>query len=1124
MACSTSVGLQWKYDVFLSFRGKDTRHNFTSHLYDALCRKQIKTFIDDDLQRGEQITPALLRTIEESRISVVIFSKNYASSPWCVDELVKILECKRKYGHIVLPVFYHVDPSDVDEQTGSFGNAFAELENNFKGKMDKVSRWKVELTSAANISGWDSQVTRSDSNLVREIVEYILKKLSYTSSSYSKGLIGIESRIKQIRTLLCMGLSDGTGNVEGIFLDLDIAKRRQIELSSTAFERIFNLRLLKIYTSEHGNNCKVLLPCGLESLSNELRYLHWDGYPLRSLPSNFIPEHLVELNLSSSKVEQLWKGDQDLVNLSEVNLSSCVHLTAIPDLSKAKNLKRLNLQFCTSLEVVPLSIQFLEKLVDLDLRGCTSLMSLPNNINSKYLKALNLSGCSNLKMYPEITEHVMYLNFSETAIKELPRSIGRLIRLVALNLRDCKQLGNLPGNICLLKSLVIVDLSGCSNVTKFPNIPENTRYLYLSGTAVEEIPSSIGRLWTISLLDLSNCERLKNLPSTIYKLAYLEKLNLSGCSSIAEFPNVSWNIKELYLDGTAIEEIPSSIECFSNLVELHLRNCTRFEILPGNICKLKSLQKLNLSGCSQFKRFPEISQTMESLRYLYLDRTGITNLPSPIRNLKGLSCLELGNCNYLEGKYLGNLQLLKEDVDLKYLRKLNLSGCGILEVPDSFCCLTSLEALDLSRNKFVSLPLKISKLSELQYLDLRYCVRLVSLPKLPPLLAKLDAHNCTSLTVVPRSSTIVDGNIFEFVFTNCFKLGGIAKTNIMAYSLLKIQRYVKRLYSEILSVAVGVSSFCFPGCILPSWFVCQNSAASVTIQLPSHCASSELLGFMLCTVVAFEPSYNDSGGFQIKCTYHFKNDRADFYGLHCYFASCYGSLHKRFIKSDHLFFGYDPCLNATKDYWYGKYSEVLVEFSVEDMDNNPLHCCHVSKCGVRLLYPQVENYCDFFLPCHEVSAATFVDFRQLLEQMMNADWGKTKRCREYKWDNEAEPSGSGFKSGAESSTNDLEDDGGDPKRRSGHVSFDVRVKNMAKPLPRYAVKSKYSPSMVAASAVYVALCTLHQKPNWSKTLKLYTGYSKEQLRDCIWLVEELHKMPYMERHAGGNSWKVFGSR
>jgi len=128
MAYSSTTAQQWKYDVFLGFRGKDTRDNFTSHLYDALCRKQIKTFIDNDLERGEEIEPPLLRTIEDSRISVVIFSKNYASSPWCVDELVKILECKRTCG-----------------QRGSFGNAFAKLERNYKWKMDKVSSWRADL-------------------------------------------------------------------------------------------------------------------------------------------------------------------------------------------------------------------------------------------------------------------------------------------------------------------------------------------------------------------------------------------------------------------------------------------------------------------------------------------------------------------------------------------------------------------------------------------------------------------------------------------------------------------------------------------------------------------------------------------------------------------------------------------------------------------------------------------------------------------------------------------------------------------------------------------------------------------------------------------------------------------
>lgn len=74
------------------------------------------------------ITSQLFRVIETSRISVVVLSENYASSPFCLDEVVKIIECKDSKEQIVLPVFYHLDPTDVEEQIGSFGQELAKLE------------------------------------------------------------------------------------------------------------------------------------------------------------------------------------------------------------------------------------------------------------------------------------------------------------------------------------------------------------------------------------------------------------------------------------------------------------------------------------------------------------------------------------------------------------------------------------------------------------------------------------------------------------------------------------------------------------------------------------------------------------------------------------------------------------------------------------------------------------------------------------------------------------------------------------------------------------------------------------------------------------------------------------
>ena len=115
------------FDVFLSFRGEDTRLGFIGHLYNALVWRGIHTFIDDNLARGEQISAQLLKTIESSRISIVVFFENYASSAWCLDELAKIVECK-KNDQLVRPVFYDVDPSEVRNQKGKFGEALAEHE------------------------------------------------------------------------------------------------------------------------------------------------------------------------------------------------------------------------------------------------------------------------------------------------------------------------------------------------------------------------------------------------------------------------------------------------------------------------------------------------------------------------------------------------------------------------------------------------------------------------------------------------------------------------------------------------------------------------------------------------------------------------------------------------------------------------------------------------------------------------------------------------------------------------------------------------------------------------------------------------------------------------------------
>ncbi|XP_040996730.1 TMV resistance protein N-like [Juglans microcarpa x Juglans regia] len=162
---SSSLSSQWSYDVFLSFQGENTRNNFTGHLYRALHQNGINTYIDnEELRRGEKISPTLLKAIEESKISIVVFSENYASSAWCLDELIKILECKGSKQQKVLPVFYKVEPSTVRHQINSFKEALAKHEENFKDDA-KVQRWKTALKQAADLSGFHLKINEEQSKL-----------------------------------------------------------------------------------------------------------------------------------------------------------------------------------------------------------------------------------------------------------------------------------------------------------------------------------------------------------------------------------------------------------------------------------------------------------------------------------------------------------------------------------------------------------------------------------------------------------------------------------------------------------------------------------------------------------------------------------------------------------------------------------------------------------------------------------------------------------------------------------------------------------------------------------------------------------------------------------------------
>ncbi|XP_039682591.1 TMV resistance protein N [Medicago truncatula] len=221
VSSSSSFSYGFTYDVFLSFRGSDTRYRFTGNLNRALCDKGIRTFMDDrELQGGEEITSSLFKAIEESRIFIPVLSINYASSSFCLDELVHIINCFKESGRLVLPIFYDVEPSHVRHHTGSYGKALDDhikkFQNN-KDSMERLQKWKSALTQTANFSGHHFNPGNGyEHEFIEKIVKYVSNKINHVPLYVADFPVGIESRVLKVNSLMDFG-SNGEVQMLGIY-------------------------------------------------------------------------------------------------------------------------------------------------------------------------------------------------------------------------------------------------------------------------------------------------------------------------------------------------------------------------------------------------------------------------------------------------------------------------------------------------------------------------------------------------------------------------------------------------------------------------------------------------------------------------------------------------------------------------------------------------------------------------------------------------------------------------------------------------------------------------------------------------------------------------------------------
>ncbi|KAJ6928765.1 hypothetical protein NC652_012796 [Populus alba x Populus x berolinensis] len=564
------------------------------------------------------------------------------------------------------------------------------------------------------------------------------------------------SRLWEVDDIYRVLTTQGTGSkVESMSLNL-LAITKEMILSPTAFEGMYNLRLLKIYYPPflrdpskekimNGKGVGIRLPGGLHFLSSELRFLYWYNYPLKSMPSNFFPKKLSQLEMPCSQLEHLWNEYQPL-ELPRFE-SFCTFPSSIGCLSQ---LVRLNLFSCESLASLPDNIDELKSLVELDIYSCSKLASLPNSIcKLKCLTKLRLGG--------------------QPKLVNLLDNIGELRSLQCLYLNDCSGLLSLPDSIDGLKSLMVLDLCDSSGLASLPDsigALKSLEYLNLTRcSGLASLPNSIGMLKSLNSLCLEGCSGLASLPNSIGMLKSLNSTSKStrqhgkveiyytaarsGCSGLASVPNNIDVLKSLeniyFIDSSGRACLLNTIGALKYLKTLDLHGCSDLVSLSDTIGTLKSLKTLVLRGCSELVSLPDTIGALKSLKTL--DLRGLTSLPNSIGELKLLELLYFSGCS-------GLTSLPDNICELKSLKWLGVSGCsGLASLPDNIGELKSLKWLVLEGcSGLASLPDTIGELKSLKWLVLEGCSGLPSLPdtfgELKPL-KWLVLEGCSGLASLP---------------------------------------------------------------------------------------------------------------------------------------------------------------------------------------------------------------------------------------------------------------------------------------------------------------------------------------------------------------------------------------
>ncbi|CAN1801656.1 Disease resistance protein RUN1 [Linum perenne] len=438
-------------------------------------------------------------------------------------------------------------------------------------------------------------------------------------------------------------------------ISLNLLKAKRMNLEPNAFSGMKYLEWIKFYHPQLWEcwRRKINIQSGNIDLPSELRVLQWDNYPLVSLPSGFSPQNLRILCLRNNSIVKCWEGEcqsQEMVKLVELDLSGCIYLTAVPDLSKSTRLEVLILRYCRSLVELPSYVGNLENLVRLDVKDCLQLHNIPTQLNSKVLKYVLMSKCENLTCCPEISNSTKLevLDLENTPIYEPPpaSTYNRVQNGGTLRL-NCEKITSFPTLSSTLSELSLCNTSIREIDFSPPHSPgfeslTQPRFQQLElnyNLVLKSLPDNIWEMVSTDIF-VRNCPLLETLPNISGSVQNgLTRLIVTDCKCLKRVPSSISNLKHLqvlFLINLPITALPSSVGELSQLSTLDLFGCTSLESIPDTIYNLSKLHVLTVGGCRKLVYLPRLPP---SLLYLTAARCKLLrDLPS---NLQELSCKEI---------------------------------------------------------------------------------------------------------------------------------------------------------------------------------------------------------------------------------------------------------------------------------------------------------------------------------------------------------------------------------------------------------------------------------------------------------------------------------------------------